>query len=127
MSSDNPRPSKEYEKSSNDHDALDASADGLSDEQLKQFSRRRLLKLAKQKRAPAVAKSAAAELSERVEPKKGWPEAQVTTKSSSPRRSTTVNFDDGMRESLASIPLSNLREAERAKKQKDDEKGVGTL
>jgi len=36
-------------------------AEGLSDEQLKQFSRQRLLELAKQNRAPSVAKAAAAE------------------------------------------------------------------
>ena len=48
----------------------------------------------------------------------------MTTKSSPARRPTTVNFDDGIRESLASIPLSNLREAERAKKQKDDERAL---
>ena len=60
------------------HDALDASADGLTDEQLKHFSRKRLLELAKQNRAPSVAKASASELWERVDPKKERAEAQMT-------------------------------------------------
>jgi len=40
MSSDNPKPRKMYEKSLINHDALDASGDCLSDEQLKPFSRK---------------------------------------------------------------------------------------
>jgi len=73
-----PKPRKKREKNLINHGSLDASADGLTDEQLKQFSRKRLLELAKQQRAPAVAKAAAAELWERVEPKREQREAQMT-------------------------------------------------
>src|SRR5215472_19263329 len=73
-----PKPRKKREKNLINHDPLDASADGLTDEQLKQFSRKRLIELAKQQRAPSVAKSAAAEIWERVEPKKEQREAQMT-------------------------------------------------
>jgi len=65
------------------HDTLDVSGDGLSDEQLKNFSRKRLIELAQNKRAPSVAKSAAAELWERVEPKKEKAEAQITASEAS--------------------------------------------
>jgi len=60
------------------HDTLDVSGDGLSDEQLANFSRKKLIELAQQKRAPSVAKSAAAELLERVSPKKERAEALIS-------------------------------------------------
>ena len=72
------KPRKKRQKNLINHDPLDVSADGLTDEQLKQFSRKRLIELAKQQRAPSVAKSAAAEIWERVEPKKEQREAQMT-------------------------------------------------
>lgn len=65
-------------KSLMNHDALNAPIDELSDEQLKQFSKRRLIELARQTRAPHVASSAAKEIWERVEPKKERPEASMT-------------------------------------------------
>jgi len=73
-----PKPRKKREKNLINHGSLDASADGLTDEQLKQFSRKRLIELAKQQRAPSVAKAAAAELWERVEPRKEQREAQMS-------------------------------------------------
>jgi len=76
---DHSKPRKKPEKHLINHDAIGTPAEGLSDEQLKQFSRQRLLELAKQNRAPSVAKAAAAELWERVEPKKERPEAQMSS------------------------------------------------
>jgi hypothetical protein len=75
---ENPKPHKKRRKHLINHDAIGASADGFTDEQLKQFSRKRPTELAKQQRAPSVAKSAAAEIWERVEPKKERPDAQIT-------------------------------------------------
>jgi len=69
---------KPRQKSLINHNATAVSADDLSDEALKQFSKKRLLELAKQNRAPSVAKAAATELLERVEPKKERADAQMT-------------------------------------------------
>ena len=63
------------------HEALETgNTPELSDEALKQYTRKRLLQLAGQNRAPSVAKAAATELLERVEPKRDRQEAQLSTK-----------------------------------------------